>query len=224
MYRTGDRARYRSDGVIEYLGRLDSQVKVRGFRIELGEVESALASHPGVAKAVAVARADSTGDCRLMGYVVPTNGAQPTEILEFVRRRVPGYMVPSSLALLDALPLTPSGKVDRRSLPEPGTIRRSAPEPPRTATEATLAAVWAALLEVPEVGVHDDFFELGGHSLLAAQLMARVERIFRTTLPLRSLFEAPTVARLAALIEAPSLVTAPQGLLTQEGDRVEIEL
>ena len=176
-----------------------------------------------MAKAVAVAREEQTGDCGLVGYVVPTNGARPADILEFVRRRLPGYMVPSSLVLLDALPLFPNGKVDRRALPAPGTVRRDTAESPRTATEAALSAIWAALLGVPEVGVHDDFFELGGHSLLAAQLVARVEEIFRTTLPLRSLFEARTVARQAALIEAPPWALVP-GPLAQDRGRVEIEL
>jgi acyl-coenzyme A synthetase/AMP-(fatty) acid ligase/acyl carrier protein len=223
MYRTGDRARYRSDGTIEYLGRLDSQVKVRGFRIELGEVESALAAHPDVAKAVAVAREENTGDRRLVGYIVVKNGARPTDILDFVRGWLPGHMVPSALVLVEALPLTPSGKVDRRALPAPGAVRRQAAEPPRTATEATLADMWAALLGLPEVGVNEDFFELGGHSLLAAQLVARIEEVFRTKLPLRSLFEAPTVARLAALIEVPPRAGVP-GPPEQDSGRVEIEL
>jgi acyl carrier protein len=222
MYKTGDRARYRSDGTIEYLGRLDSQVKVRGFRIELGEVESALAAHASVAGAVAVARVEDTGDCRLVGYVVATNGTKPGDILEFLRRRLPGHMVPSALVLLDALPLTPNGKIDRQALPAPVAVRRHAAEPPRTATEATLSAIWAALLGAPEMGVHDNFFELGGHSLLAAQLVARIEEVFRTTLPVRSLFDAPTVARMAALIEAP----VPAGVrrpLALGASRVEID-
>ena len=223
MYRTGDRARYRNDGTIEHLGRLDSQVKIRGFRIELSEIEAALAAHPGVGRAIAVAREDDRGDRRLVGYVVPTNGAQPTDILDFVRRWLPGYMVPSTLVLLKALPLTTSGKVDRRALPAPGAARRDVAERPRTATEATLVAMWRALLGRPEVGVHDDFFDLGGHSLLAAQLVAQIEVAFRTTLPVRRLFEAPTVARLAALIETLPLAT-PVSAPEQDGERVEIAL
>ena len=223
MYRTGDRARYRNDGTIEHLGRLDSQVKIRGFRIELSEIESALAAHPDVGRAVAVAREDDRGDRRLVGYVVPKNGARPTDLLDFVRRWLPGYMVPSTIVFVEALPLTPSGKVDRRALPAPGAARRDVAERPRTATEATLAAMWRALLGLPEVGVHDDFFDLGGHSLLAAQLVAQIEVAFRTTLPVRRLFEAPTVARLAALIEASPLAT-PASPPEQDGERVEIEL
>jgi amino acid adenylation domain-containing protein len=223
MYRTGDRARYRRDGAIEYLGRLDSQVKVRGFRIDLGEVESALAAHPGVAKAVAVTRQDETGDCRLVGYVVANAGTRAADILEFVRRRLAGYMVPSALVLLDALPLTPNGKVDRQALPAPGVIRREAAEPPRNPTEAVLSAIWADVLGIADVSVHDNFFELGGHSLLAVQLVARVEQVFLTTLPLRSLFEAPTIAGLASLIVAPAWEEAAE-LVSPDSDRVEIEL
>jgi acyl-coenzyme A synthetase/AMP-(fatty) acid ligase/acyl carrier protein len=222
MYRTGDRARYRSDGTIEYLGRRDSQIKVRGFRIELSEVESALAAHPDVTKAVAVAQEENTGDPRLVGYVVPKNGVRPIDILDFARRWLPGYMVPSALVLMEALPLTPSGKVDRRALPAPGAVRPDVANRPRTATEAALARMWAELLGLNEVGVHDNFFDLGGHSLLAAQLVARIEEAFFTTLPLRSLFEAPTVARLVGLIE--TLLMTPVRPLAQNGERVEIEL
>jgi amino acid adenylation domain-containing protein len=227
MFHTGDRARYRSDGTIEYLGRFDSQVKVRGFRIEIGEVQFALAAHPGVANAVVVAQEDANGGSRLIGYVVVKNGTQPADILEFVRRRLPGHMVPSALVSMDALPLTPNGKVDRLALLAPGNVRRDAAEPPRTATEATLSAIWADLLGVPELGVHDNFFEFGGHSLLAAQLVARIEEVFRTALPLRSLFEAPTVARMAALIEAPAGAGVDHFMpdqLVRDSDRVEIEL
>jgi amino acid adenylation domain-containing protein len=223
MYRTGDRARYRSDGAIEYLGRVDSQVKVRGFRIELGEVEAALATHPDVARAVALVREENTGDRRLVGYVVPRDGARAGDILDSLRRSVPDYMVPSALVLLKALPLTPSGKVDRRALPAPGEARNDAGERPRTATEAELATMWAELLGLPEVGVNDNFFDLGGHSLLAVQLVARIERVFRVMLPLRSLFEAPTVARLAAVLETPP-VPALTGHPEVGGERVELAL
>jgi amino acid adenylation domain-containing protein len=223
IYRTGDRARYRNDGTIEHLGRLDSQVKIRGFRIELSEIESALAAHPDVGRAVAVVREDDRGDRRLVGYVAPRNGTRATDLRDFVRRWLPGYMVPSTIVFVEALPLTPSGKVDRRALPAPAVARRDVPERPRTATEATLAAIWRALLGLPEVGVHDDFFDLGGHSLLAAQLVAQIEVAFRTTLPVRRLFEAPTVARLAALIEASPLAT-PASPPERDCERVEIEL
>jgi acyl-coenzyme A synthetase/AMP-(fatty) acid ligase len=213
MYRTGDLARYRRNGIIEYLGRLDSQVKIRGYRIELGEVESALTAHPDVTMAVAVAREQETRDRRLVGYVVAREGAVPADILEFVRRQLPAYMVPSALVLLDTLPLTPNGKVDRRALPAPRTVGREATERPRTATEVALAGIWADLLGLPEVGVNENFFELGGYSLLAARLVAKIEDVFQATLPLRVLFEAPTVARLAALID----VSSPRTLL-ERGD------
>jgi acyl-CoA synthetase (AMP-forming)/AMP-acid ligase II len=224
MYRTGDRARYRSDGTIDYLGRLDSQVKIRGFRIELNEVECALRAHPDVGQAVAIAREDKTGDRRLVGYIVPKHGVcQISDVFDFARRRLPGYMVPSALLLVEAFPLTPNGKVDRQALPAPAALRREVTESPRTPTEDTLAEMWAQLLGLHEVGVHDNFFDLGGHSLLAAQLVDRIEDAFRTTLPLRSLFEAPTVARLAALIEASSMA-APLGPLDEMGGRIEMEL
>ncbi|HYB44046.1 MAG TPA: amino acid adenylation domain-containing protein [Candidatus Methylomirabilis sp.] len=223
MYRTGDLARYRSDGTIEHLGRRDSQVKVRGVRIELPEVESALAADPGVAKAVAVVREEKTGDCRLVGYVVPAGGARPADILDSMRRRVPAHMVPSALVLLDSLPLLPNGKIDRQSLPDPGALRTDMAVAPRTATEAALAAIWSRLLGVREVGVRDDFFEIGGHSLLAAELVATIQDVFGTALPLRSLFEARTVEGLAALIESPPEAGAP-GSLADDADRVEIEL
>ena len=161
------------NGITEYLGRLDSQVKIRGYRIELGEVESALAAHPDVTMAVAVAREQETRDRRLVGYVVAREGAVPADIFEFVRRRLPAYMVPSALVLLDALPLTPNGKVDRRALPAPRTVGPAATERPRTATEAALAGIWADLLGLPEVGVDENFFELGGYSLLAADSWPR---------------------------------------------------
>jgi amino acid adenylation domain-containing protein len=208
MYRTGDLGRYRSNGIIEYLGRLDSQVKIRGYRIELGEVESALAEHPDVTKAVAVTPQEATRERRLVGYVVARKGAVPANILEFVRRRLPSYMVPSALVFLDALPLTPNGKVDRRALPVLRTVRPEAAERPRTATEAAVAGIWADLLGLSQVGVSEDFFELGGYSLLAARLVARIEDFCHVTLPLRTLFEARTVARLAALIDARSTADA----------------
>jgi amino acid adenylation domain-containing protein len=208
MYRTGDLGRYRSNGIIEYLGRLDSQVKIRGYRIELDEVESALAEHPDVTKAVAVTPQEATRERRLVGYVVARKGAVPANILEFVRRRLPSYMVPSALVFLDALPLTPNGKVDRRALPVLRTVRPEAAERPRTATEAAVAGIWADLLGLSQVGVSEDFFELGGYSLLAARLVARIEDFCHVTLPLRTLFEARTVARLAALIDARSTADA----------------
>jgi acyl carrier protein len=223
MYRTGDRGRHRSDGTIEYVGRIDSQLKIRGFRVELGEVESALAAHPDVAKAVAVSRCDSAANPQIVGYVVPKNGARPTDVLDVVRQWLPAYMVPAAIVVLEAFPLTPSGKVDRRALPAPEPPRPDVADRPRTAIEAALAQLWTQLLGLPEIGVHDNFFELGGHSLLAARLVARIEEAFLATLPLRSLFDAPTVASMAALLEALPATLFGQPLGAGE-ERVEIEL
>ncbi len=197
LYRTGDRARWQTDGTLEFLGRTDRQVKVRGFRIEPGEVEAVLRALPGVRDAVVLAREDVPGDARLAAYVVPEPGAAPSsgELRAALGAVLPAHMVPGAVVALDALPLTPSGKVDVAALPPPG-----APESdyaaPRTAVEKVLARDWAGVLGVERVGIHDDFFALGGHSLLAAQLVARL-RLLRVEVPVRLVFEAPTVARMA---------------------------
>jgi len=205
LYRTGDSARYLKDGRVEYLGRLDFQVKVRGFRVEPEEVEAALARHPGVQACAVAARSDAAGWKRLVAYVVARESAAPNagELREFLRNSVPEYMVPSAFTFLDALPLTPSGKVNRRALPEPDQSR---PEPaagyvaPRTSDEEMLARIWAELLGVERVGVHDSFFDLGGHSLLATQAISRVNAAFQIEVPLARIFEADTVAKLAEVI------------------------
>jgi acyl-coenzyme A synthetase/AMP-(fatty) acid ligase len=181
LYRTGDLARYRADGDVEYLGRLDQQVKVRGFRIELQEIEAALKEHPRVANAVVVARAAATGDARLAAYLVPGEGEAPSprECRKLLRRTLPDYMLPSSFTVLEALPLTPNGKIDRRALPVPEEEREQAgsgPAAPRTALEKLLVEVWEETLGVRPVGIHDNFFDLGGHSLLAMRVVALVER------------------------------------------------
>ncbi|UFR00358.1 amino acid adenylation domain-containing protein [Streptomyces sp. Go40/10] len=243
MYRTGDLARHRSDGSLDFLGRVDNQVKLRGFRIELGEVEAALAEHPGVSAAVAVVREDRPGDRRLVGYAAratppgsdpagPADVAAPADVVapaapaparaastapaapadpdappdpealrSFVRDRLPAYMVPSAVVVLDALPLTANGKVDRAALPAPGRDAPASPaQPPRTPMEDRLAALCAELLDRDGIGVDDDFFALGGHSLLATQLVTRVRTEFAVDVSLRAFFEAPTVARLAEQI------------------------
>nr|WP_301542280.1 non-ribosomal peptide synthetase [Pyxidicoccus fallax] len=221
LYRTGDLARWRQDGVLEFLGRKDFQVKVRGFRIELAEVEAALLAFAGVREAVALAREDVPGDKRLVGYVTADASLDMNALREALKARLPEYMVPSALVRLDALPLTANAKVDRKALPAPDSRAELRPyEPPRTATEQRLAALWAQVLRVDRVGLHDGFFELGGHSLLATQLVSRVRESFAVELPLRALFEAPTVATLAARLEsarpgeqtrsAPPLVPVPR--------------
>ncbi|KOV93024.1 non-ribosomal peptide synthetase [Streptomyces sp. NRRL B-3648] len=206
MYRTGDLARHRPDGSLDFIGRVDNQVKLRGFRIEPGEVEAALADHPAVSAAVAVVREDRPGDKRLVGYAARAAHAggapaDPAELRSFVRDRLPAYMVPSAVVVLDELPLTANGKVDRAALPAPRHDVPAAPaEPPRTPMEVRIAAVCAELLDRDGIGVHDDFFALGGHSLLATQLVTRLRTEFAVDVSLRGFFEAPTVAGLAEQI------------------------
>jgi amino acid adenylation domain-containing protein len=224
LYRSGDLARWRRDGDLEYLGRIDRQVKVRGFRIELGEIEAALAEHPGVREAAVVAREDRPGDVRLVGYVssAARPGLSPQALAAFLAERLPGYMVPAAWVLLDRLPLTANGKVDRAALPAPEERGSGgAYVAPRSPVEQVLAGIWEEVLERQRVGVEDDFFALGGHSLVAAQVTSRVLKAFSVELPLRVLFERPTVAALAAEVErlrgsgaanaAPPLVRAPPG-------------
>ncbi|HEY0512517.1 MAG TPA: amino acid adenylation domain-containing protein [Thermoanaerobaculia bacterium] len=224
LYRSGDLARWRRDGDLEYLGRIDRQVKVRGFRIELGEIEAALAEHPGVREAAVVAREDRPGDVRLVGYVSSAARPDPSPqaLAAFLAERLPGYMVPAAWVLLDRLPLTANGKVDRAALPAPSERGEGgAYVAPRSPVEQVLAGIWEEVLELQRVGVEDDFFALGGHSLVAAQVTSRVLTAFSVELPLRLLFERPTVAALAAEVErlrgsgaaaaAPPLVRAPRG-------------
>jgi amino acid adenylation domain-containing protein/non-ribosomal peptide synthase protein (TIGR01720 family) len=201
LYRTGDRARWRADGTLEYLGRLDEQVKVRGYRIELGEVEAALRRAPGVSDCVVTARADERGDQRLVAYVV--GGGDAGALRDALRRSLPEYMVPAAFVPLERLPLTPNGKLDRRALPAPSFARaEEAFVAPRTPAEAVLAGIWAEVLRLDRVGVHDHFFDRGGHSLLATRVASRVRAAFGVELPLRAVFEAPTVEALAARVEA----------------------
>ena len=205
LYKTGDKARYLPDGNIEYLGRIDNQVKIRGFRIELGEIEAVFRQHPGVRETVVIARVDIAGDKQLVAYIVPYQEPVPTnsDLRRFLKEQLPDYMVPSAFVTLESLPLTPNGKVDRRALPEP-ELR---PEleltfvAPRTPIEEMLASIWAGVLSIEQVGVHENFFELGGHSLLATQVISRVRDTISIELPLRSLFEAPTIAELAEWVE-----------------------
>ncbi len=201
LYKTGDLARYLPNGELEYLGRVDQQVKIRGFRIELGEIEALLAQHPTVWESVVVVREDEPDDKRLVAYVVPKVEQSPTaqELRQFLANQLPGYMVPNTFVVLESLPLTSNGKVDRRALPKP-ELDSTLPEKfvaPRTPTEEMLAQIWAQVLKVEQVGIHDNFFELGGHSLLATQLLSRIRTSLKVELPLRSLFAAATVAELA---------------------------
>ncbi|NOK22351.1 non-ribosomal peptide synthetase, partial [Corallococcus carmarthensis] len=212
MYRTGDRVRYRMDGRLEYLGRIDFQVKVRGFRIELGEIEAALRRIPGLKDAVVVAKGEAA-DKRLVAYVTPkANASLEVEALKaHLRQGLPEYMVPATFMMLDALPLNSNGKVDRKALPEPEAPQSgNTYEAPRTEVEAKLASIWAEVLRLPQVGVKDSFFELGGHSLLATQVVSRVRAEFSVELPLRALFESPTVEALAARLHGSTGPQAPK--------------
>jgi amino acid adenylation domain-containing protein len=205
IYRTGDLGRRLPDGCLIHCGRKDFQVKIRGFRVEVAEVEGALLSLPKVQEAVVVVREDRPGDRRLVAYLVPT--ARPAPTVTVLRKALadalPDYMVPAAFVVLDALPKTPGGKVDRRALPAPGRARPALDQPlvaPRTPVEAAVGAIWAEVLGLDEVGMHDNFFDLGGHSLAASQVLARVSETFHVALPVRTLFEAPTVTGLALAV------------------------
>jgi amino acid adenylation domain-containing protein len=205
LYKTGDIARYLRDGNIEFVGRIDNQVKIRGFRIELGEIESVLSQHLSVREVVVLAREDNPGDKRLVAYVVP-NKEQPCTISEmrnFLKQKLPAYMVPSALVLLETMPLTSNRKVDCRALPVPDRSRSELEKAfvaPRTPVEQTLADIWREVLKLERVGIHDNFFDLGGHSLKATQVVSRVCEALQANVPLRALFEAPTIEELANMI------------------------
>ncbi|MCX4388039.1 amino acid adenylation domain-containing protein [Micromonospora peucetia] len=224
LYRTGDLVRYRPDGTIEFLGRIDQQVKIRGFRIELGEIESALAEHPAIRAVAVLARETQPGEKGLVAYLVCRDGTPPAvgELRAHLRDRLPDHMVPAQWMVLDALPLTSSKKVDRRALPAPTPVRADlsrAYEAPRTPLEEAVAGIWATVLEVDRVGIHDDFFDLGGHSLLATRVLAHLRQGFDLDLPLRLLFEQTTVADLAGAVH-----TAIENEIAQLSDAEVAEL
>ncbi len=212
LYRTGDKVRWRRDGKLEYLGRLDDQVKIRGFRIELGEIEAVLREHEKVRRAAVVVREDHPGDKRLVAYVVPEleesgngngrGGLLTSELSEYLRGKLPEYMVPSAYVQLAELPLNHNGKIERKSLPQPDA---HTPEEdyvgPRNATEEILCQLWQEVLRRERVGIHDNFFKIGGHSLLAAQVATRMREHFQLNIPLRQMFESPTIAQLAEVID-----------------------
>ncbi len=214
IYRTGDLCRYRPDGNVEYAGRIDHQVKIRGLRIELGEIEAAVRAHPLVAEAVVIAHEDSPGKQRLVAYLSRHPGAPAgpeaeiafrTDLRRHLETRLPQGMIPETLVLLPRLPLTPNGKIDRKALPAPveEDAASAAPEivAPRTLTEETLAAIWSELLEHADFGVNDDFFRLGGHSLLALRMIARVRESLQIDLPIKTVFQSPTIAGLALFVD-----------------------
>ena len=226
LYKTGDQARYLPDGNIEFLGRIDNQVKIRGYRIELGEIESVLGQHPTVQSSLVVVREDEPGDKRLVGYVVarPEVSFDASEVRQYLKHKLPEYMIPSNFALLDELPLTPSGKVDRRALPAPdqnGLQLANVYQPPRTPTEETLVTIWGKVLKLEKVGIDDNFFDLGGHSLLATQVMSRIRSAFSIDLPLRHMFESPTVAEMATVIADDQMKRMSEDRLAQMLREVE---
>jgi len=220
LYQTGDLARLLPGGEVEFLGRLDFQVKVRGFRVELGEIESVLADHPAVG-AVAVEAPEIAGLRRLVAYVVPADPGDPAdpadvalgvELRRFLADRLPAYMVPSHFLLMEALPIAATGKVDRRALPLPERLEDEGYVAPRTPLEEEVAAVWAEVLGVARVGVHDSFWDLGGHSLLATKALSRLHESLGVELPLQALFKDPTIAGLTAAIGETLLAESGEDL------------
>src|SRR5437868_200925 len=205
MYRTGDLGRYNDDGSIEYVGRVDDQVKVRGYRIELGEIEAALNEHPFVTQGVVIVREDESGEKRLVGYVATRRQVSGKELKEYLQKRLPEYMVPGAIVHLAEIPLTANGKVDKNALPRPERATREADERHKgepNEIETVMAGIWTQVLRVAEVGAQDNFFDLGGHSLLAAQLISRVREVFGIELPLKAIFEATSLADLSRRLEA----------------------
>ncbi|MFP2911034.1 phosphopantetheine-binding protein, partial [Pyxidicoccus sp. 3LFB2] len=207
-----------ADGRLEFLGRIDTQVKLRGFRIEPGEIEATLHGHPALKDAVVALRQDTPGEATLVAYVVPAGADVPDAgaLRDFLRRQLPEYMVPSAFVTLEALPLTANGKLDRKALPAPDGTRVATGTPyeaPRDEVEQQIADYWAELLHVERVGIRDNFFDLGGHSLLATRLVARLQADFDVELPLRAVFEKPTVADMALLVlEARAAQVDPEEL------------
>jgi amino acid adenylation domain-containing protein len=220
LYRTGDLARWRADGTLDFLGRRDFQVKIRGHRVEPAEVEHVLTEHPAVHDAVVAVVEPPGGERQLVGYLAAPEGVGEPELRAFLADRLPAYMVPARLVLLDRLPLAPNGKVDRAALPVPDQAERATPYvAPRNPTEARLAEIWAEVLAVERVGIDDDFFELGGHSLSATRAVYRVREAFEVELPLRRLFECRTVARLAAAVEEAVLAEI-EAMSEEEAERL----
>lgn len=219
LYKTGDLVRYLPDGNLEFLGRIDNQVKIRGFRIELGEIEAAIIQHPSVREVVVLAREEEPENKRLVAYIVPAekhgDKTNYNNLRLFLREKLPEYMVPSAFVMLKSLPLTPNGKVDRVALPECDRAQQKLEitfVAPRTPVEEILAGIWAKILGLEQVSIHDNFFDLGGHSLLATQVISRLRETFKVELPLRCLFESPTVAELAKRI---ATTQTEKGLFSQ---------
>jgi acyl carrier protein len=220
LFKTGDLARYLPDGSIEFVGRADQQVKLRGFRIELGEIEATLANHPAIAECVAAVLSDVEEEQRIVAYIVPSNGqVEASALSRYLRQRLPEHMVPSSYNVLEKLPLTPNGKVDRKALPAQESSRPEMSRPfiaARTPEETQVADIWAKTLRLEQVSIHDNFFELGGHSLLATQVVSRLRHVFSVEVPLRALFESPTVAGMTERLAAARRGEQPFAVSLQE--------
>jgi amino acid adenylation domain-containing protein len=229
LYKTGDLARYLADGNIEFLGRIDNQVKIRGFRIELGEIEAVLNAHPQIQQAVVIATEDIPGDKRLVAYIVKTDESLTNkQIRDFLKQQLPEYMLPSASVTLDTIPLTPNGKIDKKALPIPDGVSREVEYiAPRTPSEEIIANIFATVLNQQNIGINDNFFSLGGHSLLATQLISRLRLAFNVEIPLRAVFESPTVTQLDIAIA--QLRSQERGLILPpiqaiEGDREQLPL
>ncbi len=202
LYKTGDKARYLPDGNIEFLGRIDYQVKIRGFRIELGEIEAVLTQHPDIQAAAVIDREDKPGDRYLAAYIVSSQALTTNDMRDFLKQKLPDYMLPGAFVFLDAIPLTTNGKVDRQALPAPDLRTSDTFVPPSDALELQLMQIWEEVLHVSPIGIHDNFFNLGGHSLLAVSLMARIQQQFDKNLSLATLFQGATIAHIAKIIRS----------------------
>ena len=213
LYKTGDLGRFLIDGTIEFLGRIDDQVKIRGYRIELGEIEAALLDHPSIKEAVVLAREDSPGEKRLVGYLnVADGGTTLPDLKQYLQTRLPQFMIPAKFAFISSFPQTPNGKVDRKALPAPEELEKAEARryvAPRNGDEEALAKIWADVLKMEKVGIEENFFDLGGHSLLAIQVIARVRDALKVEVPMRVFFDAPTVEGMAAALERCRLSKPP---------------
>lgn len=224
LYKTGDLARYQADGNIEYIGRIDGQVKIRGFRIELGEIETALANHRAVKQAVVLAREDEPGDKRLVAYVVanPEEQLAIADLRSYLQGKLPDYMVPAIFMTVEAMPKTPSGKIDRRALPAPDSQRQEQSQSyaaPQSELECLLAGVWSKLLKIDRVGIHDNFFEIGGNSLMTLQVAVQVRELLAIDLPIVKLFQHPTIAQLANYLNEGKTAIASNNKFQDRADR-----
>jgi hypothetical protein len=220
LYKTGDRGRFLPNRDIEYLGRVDDQIKIRGFRIEPGEIESMLRQHPSVREAVAILREDQPGDKRLVAYAAtPPPAPTAAELRSFLQSRLPDYMLPAAIVVLDKLPLTRNGKIDRRALPASGQPQTDEEFiPPRTKLERTVAGMWQELLRVEKVGLHDNFFEMGGHSLMLVQLHYQLQAALERDVPITTLFQYPTISALTKHLTASPVI--PQRKLQERVNRI----